>query len=102
MGVKMNGSQSKLSMAAAALLAFMAFAPNQAKAQAMVTPPGGGFNPIPVWAVMGCSADIIFAGFVASLRDNRELTATEAWFCGIPFWFEQPVERKKKKKKHRH
>jgi len=48
------------------------------------------------WPIFACAGGIITAALVANARDNRELTAPEAWTCGIAFWFAEP----KKSKKH--
>jgi hypothetical protein len=88
----------KFIVMAATLLSLLAFAP--ARTEAAVAPPvivgGGGSNPGAGWALGGCSAGIILAGLMANARDNRELTAPEAWTCGLLFWFERPVEKPKK------
>jgi hypothetical protein len=47
------------------------------------------------WPIFACVGGIITSALVANYRDNRELTAPEAWTCGVAFWFAQP-----KKKKH--
>ena len=52
---------------------------------------GAGFP----WPIFACAGGIITAALIASARDNRELTAPEAWTCGTLFWFSQP-----KKKRH--
>jgi hypothetical protein len=48
------------------------------------------------WPIFACAGGIITSALVANYRDNRELTAPEAWTCGIAFWFAEP----KKSKKH--
>jgi hypothetical protein len=48
------------------------------------------------WPVFACAGGIITSALVANARDNRELTAPEAWSCGVLFWFAEP----KKSKKH--
>ena len=42
------------------------------------------------WAAFACPASIILSGIVANFRDNRQLTAPEAWSCGLLFWFAKP------------
>lgn len=49
------------------------------------------------WIVIGCAGGIILAAFAANYRDNRELTAPEAWSCGLLFLASKPG-----KKKHHH
>ena len=48
-----------------------------------------------LWPIFACAGGIITSAIVANARDNRELTAQEAWSCGVLFWFAQP-----KKKRH--
>jgi hypothetical protein len=43
--------------------------------------------------IFGCAGGIIFAALAANYRDNRELTADEAWTCGLAFWFSDPQPR---------
>jgi hypothetical protein len=50
------------------------------------------------WPVFACAGGIITAALVANARDNRELTAPEAWTCGTLFWFAEPSTTKKKRK----
>ena len=49
------------------------------------------------WPIFACAGGIITSALVANYRDNRELTAPEAWTCGIAFWFAQPGKHKKGK-----
>ena len=42
------------------------------------------------WGLFACPASIILSGIVANFRDNRQLTAPEAWTCGLLFWFAKP------------
>jgi hypothetical protein len=43
-----------------------------------------------------CIVGTIVAAISANARDNRELTAQEAAWCGVPFFFEAPKPQKKK------
>ena len=52
------------------------------------------------WPIFACAGGIITSALVANARDNRELTAPEAWSCGIMFWFTEPTPKKKKRKHH--
>lgn len=47
------------------------------------------------WPIFACAGGIITSALVANYRDNRELTAPEAWTCGVAFWFAQPGKHKK-------
>ena len=42
------------------------------------------------WPIFACAGGIITSALVANYRDNRELTAPEAWSCGTLFWFTPP------------
>ena len=48
------------------------------------------------WPIFACAGGLITSALVANARDNRELTAPEAWSCGILFWFNPPMPKKKK------
>ena len=87
---------------AATLAASIAVAAVPAPSFAAVAPPpvpghvfGHGGASVP-WGIFACAGGIIGAALVANARDNRELTAQEAWTCGLLFWFEQPMPHKKK------
>jgi hypothetical protein len=86
---------------AATLAASMAVAalPTATYAAPAVLAPGPVFGPgnpgLALWPIFGCAGGIIVSALAANYRDNRELTAPEAWTCGILFWFSQP-------KKHKH
>ena len=76
---------------AAALAASMAVAmiPTASHAVAVVPVKGpvfgtSGFAP---WPIFLCAGGIITAAIIANARLNRELTAPEAWSCGLAFWF---------------
>ena len=86
---------------AATLAASMAVATLPTASFASVTPvPGhvfGGGSGFAVWPIFACAGGIITSALVANYRDNRELTAPEAWTCGVAFWFAQPGKHKKGK-----
>jgi hypothetical protein len=42
---------------------------------------------------MACPASIILSGIVANFWLNRELTAPEAWACGLLFWIPRPTQQ---------
>ncbi|MGH7879994.1 MAG: hypothetical protein ACREQD_10930 [Candidatus Binataceae bacterium] len=60
-----------------------------------------------VFAPSGASAQVCIVGIFAAaaqanLQDNRELTAKEAWTCGLTYWFETPKpEPKKVSRRHK-
>jgi hypothetical protein len=62
-------------------------------------PGGGGMSgAVGVWIIMGCAGGIILAALAANYRDGRELTAPEAWSCGLLFWASAPNGNGKKKR----
>ena|ERR1700730_6281704 len=86
---------------AATLAASMAMAtlPNAANARMIVAPvvPGHTFGGAAFpWPIFACAGGIITSALIANYRDNRELTAPEAWSCGLLFWFTQPQPHKRK------
>lgn len=62
-----------------------------------VTPPAPVFGAAAFpWPIFACVGGIITSALVANARDHRELTAPEAWSCGVLFWFAQPKQNKRK------
>ena len=84
----------KSKILAAILAVFMELSPPVAFAGcAVVVPAGKQFGAQPtgwLWAIFGCSSGIILAAMVANFQQNRQLTAQEAWTCGLLFWFNPP------------
>jgi hypothetical protein len=84
----------KSKILAAVLAVSLAFSSSAAHAGTPV--PGFTFGTGPtgwVWAIFGCSSGIILAAMVANFQQNRQLTAQEAWTCGLLFWFNPPKPR---------
>jgi hypothetical protein len=42
----------------------------------------------------------VLSALVADFRDNRQLTAPEAWTCGLLYWIPMPVQPKPVGHKH--
>lgn len=83
---------------AATLAASMAVAAVPTMSHAAIIVPGhtfSGGSGFAVWPIFACAGGIITSALVANYRDNRELTALEAWTCGVAFWFAQPGKHKK-------
>jgi hypothetical protein len=87
---------TKLKIVAALLVAALvtAGAPNSASAyyhkKVVVVPGkhfGAGGGP---WPIFICTGGVIFSALAANATQNRELTALEAWSCGLLYWFNQP------------
>jgi hypothetical protein len=51
---------------------------------------GGSSSAVAPWIVIGCAGGVILAALAANYRDGRELTAQEAWSCGLLFLASQP------------
>ena len=88
----------KLIAATLAASVAVAAVPTASYAVTRVVPgPTFGGNPgAALWPIFACAGGIITSALVANARDNRELTAPEAWSCGILFWFNPPMPKKKK------
>jgi hypothetical protein len=84
----------KSKILAAVLAVSLAFSSSTAHSGlAVASPPGTVFGTGPtgwLWAIFGCSGGIILAAMVANFQQNRQLTAQEAWTCGLLFWFNPP------------
>lgn len=90
----------RIIIAAAAMLAILTYALTRPRAMALppaavAAQPGFGSSLWVPWAFGGCVLDIFAAAAVANWRDHRELTYPEAYTCGVLFWFEHPMLRKK-------
>jgi hypothetical protein len=57
-------------------------------------PVGHAHTPVWPWVVIGCAGSIVLSAFVAGFRDHRELTAPEAWTCGLLYWIPMPYQPK--------
>jgi cell division protein FtsW (lipid II flippase) len=97
---------TKLKLTSVAIISALlaASAPNSASANVIVpVVPGAHFaagsGP---WLIFGCVGGIMVAALAANARDNRELTAEEAWSCGTLFFLSQPKMAHKGHKHHRH
>ncbi len=89
-----------LAMACAAGIALAWAAPARADLKPVVVPPkpvhhhhhfGGSSNHWPVWVIMGCATGVVVAAVAVNASQNRQLTAGEAWTCGLGALFAQPV-----------
>jgi hypothetical protein len=71
-----------------------AFAGGTARAISTPCPVGHAHTPVWPWVVIGCAGSIVLSAFVAGFRDHRELTAPEAWTCGLLYWIPMPYQAK--------
>jgi hypothetical protein len=49
-------------------------------------PPAGHHTPVWPWVVIGCAGSIVLSALAANFWSHRELTAPEAWTCGLLYW----------------
>ena len=90
-------------IAAAALIAAVSFLTNSARAQVKPIPPAPMVHahvPAWWWVAFACPASVVLSALVADFRDNRQLTAPEAWTCGLLYWIPMPVQPKQAGHKH--
>ena len=98
----MGDAMKRIAFITAALIAAsslsLTFAPNSARAGETRTPPPPMTHahvPAWWWAAFSCPASIVLSALVADFRDNRQLTAPEAWTCGLLFWVPMQVQQSK-------
>lgn len=97
MGTPVKDNMKRIAIAAAALIAALAFVPNSARAAPVVIippPPEHVVVPAWWWAGFACPASVVLSALVADFRDNRQLTTPEAWTCGLLYWIPMPVQPK--------
>ena len=90
--------KKKLIAAALAVSMIVPSFSNTASAAIFVPRPvnNGGYASAP-WIIIGCAGGVVLAALAANYRDGRELTAPEAWTCGLLFLVSKP-----KHKRHHH
>jgi hypothetical protein len=77
-----------LAVAVAASLAFSTVSASAAMVSHIPVVGGNSSSSaIGVWGVVGCAGGLIFAAMNANRTQNRQLTAQEASFCGMSYWF---------------
>ena len=80
----------KLTLAASLLAGSLALstAPvNAAVARVPVT--GGGMHTGTIYWILACPGGIITAAVVKNWKRHKELTAPEAWTCGLLYWWNE-------------
>jgi hypothetical protein len=94
----------RVAIIAAALIAALSLAPNGTRAAPapIPPPPPPAHVVVPAWwwVAFGCPASVVLSALVADFRDNRQLTAPEAWTCGLLYWIPMPVQPKPVGHKH--
>ncbi len=83
-----------LKMALAASLVAGTVAVSTAPAHAVrVVTPAGGISTGTAWWIMACPGGIITAAMVKNWKRHKELTAPEAWTCGLQYWWNEATGR---------
>lgn len=96
-----------LKMALAGSLIAGAIALNTAPANAAVCVRcgplvGGSISSSTAWWIMACPAGIVTAALAKSWKRHQELTAPEAWTCGLQYWWNEATgQYDKPARKHR-
>jgi hypothetical protein len=81
----------KRKLISAALAAALLVGSVEASQARICHPVGGGSSTaVAPWIVIGCAGGVILAALAANYRDGRELTAQEAWSCGLLFLASHP------------
>lgn len=52
-------------------------------------PTGGGIHTSTAWWIMACPGGVVTAAMVKNWKRHRELTAQEAWTCGLLYWWNE-------------
>jgi hypothetical protein len=98
-----------LKMALAGSLIAGALALGAAPASAAVAfcgprvPCTGGISSSTAWWIMACPAGVVTAAMAKNWRRHKELTAPEAWTCGLQYWWNEATGQydRKPARKHR-
>jgi hypothetical protein len=54
---------------------------------------GSSISSSTVWWIMACPASIVTAAMAKNWRRHKELTAPEAWTCGLQYWWNEATGR---------
>lgn len=84
----------KLMMAASLVAGTLAI--GSAPANALIVKPvfhGGSANTGFAYWVLACPAGIITAAMAKNWKRHKELTAPEAWTCGLQYWWNEATGR---------
>jgi hypothetical protein len=86
----------KLMMAASLLAGTLAISSAPANAS-IISPPvhhhGVGANTGYAYWILACPAGIITAAMAKNWKRHKELTAPEAWTCGLQYWWNEATGR---------
>lgn len=52
------------------------------------------------WVLFGCTGSVVVSALVADWKDNRQLSYSEAYSCGLLYWFSPPQPPPKPRKHH--
>lgn len=82
----------KLALAASLLAGTLALSAAPANAAACVRcapVAGGGVHSSTVYWILACPAGVVTSAMVKNWRRHKELTAQEAWTCGLLYWWNE-------------
>jgi hypothetical protein len=82
----------KFALAASLLAGTLALSAAPANAAACVrcAPVGGGaVHSSTMYWILACPAGVVTSAMVKNWRRNKELTAQEAWSCGLLYWWNE-------------
>ena len=80
----------KLALAASLLASTFALSAVPANAAAArVVAPGGTVHTGTVYWILACPAGVVTSAMVKNWRRHKELTAQEAWTCGLLYWWNE-------------
>lgn len=82
----------KLALAASLVASTVAISAAPANA-AVRTPVAGGMSAGTVWWIMACPGGVVTAALVKNWKRHKELTAPEAWTCGLQYWWNEATGR---------
>ena len=93
-----------LKMALAASVVAGTVAISAAPAHAVIRTPvaGSGMSAGTVWWIMACPAGVVTAALAKNWKRHAELTAPEAWTCGLQYWWNEATGQYDRKPVRRH
>lgn len=63
---------------------------------------GGGISSSTAWWIMACPAGVVTAALAKNWRRHAELTAPEAWTCGLQYWWNEATGQYDRRPARRH
>jgi hypothetical protein len=62
----------------------------------------GGISSSTAWWIMACPAGVVTAALAKNWRRHAELTAPEAWTCGLQYWWNEATGQYDRRPARRH